>query len=744
MREVLNRVRRVAQQKRILAFYLVLVAIGCTFPAFPLLNLPGYELAAALSLVHGLLGGVLGIALTRRELASGAPDLPRVILSTTVLLWAALIPPFVLATGLTLATPCDPFATTAFFPVLALPSGLVSASFGVLVGRFTRRWWSAALGWLGVILASALLTTWPILFGPQVFAYDHLGGFLPGPLYDEELHLPTSLLWFRVGSIALASLVAAFLSTSRRRRRWLLVSGAVYLGIEVNGTSLGFRMTDAELINRLGGTRETAELTLHYPQEFDAAEVERVLGDVRFRYAQIAQFLGGAPPGRVTVWWYASADQKQRLVGAAHTQFSKPWRREVHVNAAGFPHPVLKHELAHAMAGIWGAPPFGVTGFIPQVGIIEGLAVAADDPVDDLRLHEWAAAMKAKNLLPDVRVLLAPQGFYTAPASRAYTTAGSFLRFLTEKYGPEKLRTLYRDGDFAQAYGKPLRDLATEYEGFLASVTLDEAAVNQAFGRFKRGSIFDRPCAREVARLEEEAAGRAPELALSIYRRCRTLQPAEPSHLLAEVRTLRRLGRDDEAVKLLDGSIPKLVDDATPWADQVLERASIALKRGDDALARALLTQVVERQVSPTIDRTARVRLAGLELSEPKAQLAVRKYFESGNERSKLFFLRDAEATAWPVSYLLGRRLVQDGEAAEAVRYLQLAMTAETPASVAKESLRMEIEAAFAAKDCHTVRQLAEAGTSGSVFQARAHDWVERCDFVEGTMKPLAPAPQQR
>ena len=39
----------------------------------------------------------------------------------------------------------------------------------------------------------------------------------------------------------------------------------------------------------------------------------------------------------------------ERLVGAAHTQFAKPWRREIHVNGLSFPHPVIKHELVHAM-----------------------------------------------------------------------------------------------------------------------------------------------------------------------------------------------------------------------------------------------------------------------------------------------------------------------------------------------------------------------------------------------------------
>ena len=81
----------------------------------------------------------------------------------------------------------------------------------------------------------------------------------------------------------------------------------------------------------------------------------------------------------------AYRNQMPSKSGAANTQFSKPWRSEVHVDGTGFPNGVLKHELVHAMAAGWGAWPFGVTSaflVLPQTGVIEGLAVAADDPVE--------------------------------------------------------------------------------------------------------------------------------------------------------------------------------------------------------------------------------------------------------------------------------------------------------------------------------------------------------------------------
>ncbi len=743
MREVLIRVRGLVAPRRIVAMWLLLALGPCALVALPLLDQPGYELAAALALIHGLFGLALAIAVGRVEREAPGRNFPLAAIATTVALWAALVPPLIAATATALiSTRCNPFATTAFFPLLTLPSSLVAASAGVVVGSLTRRWWSSALGWLAVVLTSAVHTVWPIVFGPQVFAYAHLAGYLPGPIYDEELHVPAALGWFRLGSVALAVGLMALRAPRGRARNATLAAALSTFGlVEAAGTRLGFRMNDAALVEALGGTKDLGTLVVHYPKELPEQLVTRMVDDARFRFFQVQTFLGQPPRRPVTVWWYRSSDEKQRLVGAASTQFSKPWRSEVHVDGTSFPNGVLKHELVHAMAAGWGAWPFGVTatlGVLPQTGVIEGLAVAADNPVDDLRLHEWAAAMKRKALLPDVKALMGADGFFAASAARAYTAAGSFVRWLVETKGPGQVLALYRDGDFQRAFGEPLDTLVAGYLAFLDGVPLDEQAVNQAFGRFKGGSLFARPCAREVAKLLEEAGATQGEQAVAIYRRCQVLQPDEPHHTLSLARTLVRLRRFDEAARTLDELLPVAEPNAALWADVALERVALAMSpRGehatptaeDDARAKSLLEAVIARQVSPTMDRTARVRLAALE--GPRAQReAVTRYFDGAGAR--LYWLRGAvDDGGWPVAYLLGRRLIDEAEPGEALRWLARTLDdPQTPPSVAKETARLSIEAAFAAHDCARLETLAASGRFGATFDARAADWVQRCAFV--------------
>src|SRR5690606_17911523 len=127
------------------------------------------------------------------------------------------------------------------------------------------------------------------------------------------------------------------------------------------------------------------------------------------RIAELEAFFG-TEARRPTVFLYRDREQKRRLVGAAGSQFAKPWLGQLHVDDRGFPHPVLKHELAHLVAGSIGRAPFGVTavlgGIFPVQGLVEGAAVAADWPAGELTVHEEARAMRALGVAPSLERIL--------------------------------------------------------------------------------------------------------------------------------------------------------------------------------------------------------------------------------------------------------------------------------------------------------------------------------------------------
>jgi hypothetical protein len=184
---------------------------------------------------------------------------------------------------------------------------------------------------------------------------------------------------------------------------------------------------------------------------------------------------------------------------------AKPWRREIYVDDSAFPHRALRHEIAHAVASAFGDPIFGVAmrdGVLANPGLIEGLAVAADWPGDGaLTPHEQVRALQELGFEPSTRDLFS-LGFLATSSARSYTTAGSFVRYLLDRFGSAKLRAVYRSGDdFAGVYGESLDQLDTEWRAMIAAIVLPPGTTEALRERFRGGGVFSRPCPHAIAEL---------------------------------------------------------------------------------------------------------------------------------------------------------------------------------------------------------------------------------------------------
>ncbi|MCE9666714.1 tetratricopeptide repeat protein [Myxococcus stipitatus] len=781
MEQVLTRALALSRRPAVLAILLLLAAGGSALVFLPLFGIPGFELGLAMAVAVGVLGGGTGVAAaalerrillgedprparaTRAQGAGGATS--RALGAALLLNVAALVPPLLASTLFAwLRTECDPFELVGFYPMLALPSAVLASASGVLCGFAARRPSRGVGLHLLLVLLSLVPTVWPIVAGPQVFAFNHFLGHLPGPLYDEALALTPALGWFRLETLLWAwvfsGLAAALLDARTGRlsrsgaRGWGLVGLALPLVaiafLEARGPQLGTRMTDGHLARELGGVRDTEHFRLHYPRGKAREDVDRLARDMEFRWMQVHRFLGVAPTERIRVWLYRDEEQKQRLVGAGRTQYAKPWRLELHIQDKAFPHSTLHHELAHVMAAPAGSGPFRVTthlGLWPLMGVIEGFAVAADGPAQgDLTLHQWAAGMRRQKLAPDMRKLMGPEGFYQSAPARAYTVAGSFLLYLAETYGTDRLRALYAHADFDEAYGRPLGELVGEWEHFVDALPLDEAAIARAFARFRAGSLFSRACAREVARLTESARASLatdPADALERYTRAASLQPEEPGFHLGEAAALSALERYDEATAVLEQLSSKVKGQGVSEAEVAMARADVESRRQRPAEARRHLDAVLALDATPELTRTAQVKEAALESTARKEPIDA--YFLAPREELRLLMLARA-LQAVPsdpyLNYLLGRRLQQVNAPALASEYLQRALADESlPSALRREAQRLKVEASYLAGDCGAVRH--EVGVLpdfGPAFKATALEWVERCDFEEKTFRgPLVP-----
>jgi hypothetical protein len=250
-----------------------------------------------------------------------------------------------------------------------------------------------------------------------------------------------------------ASLVAAFFCVP-----WVGSSG------QIRQRSAADILADAGYAWR---TDSTAHTRIHYLDGSPAADsLARLKRDIEASWTRAADFVGGPTVDRmIDVFAVPNREMVRQIsrvaTNASALNFSEQRVVIVWVPAQGWRNP---HELVHIMAyDAWGEPNAWWVG--------EGVAIAASGwfgvDVDAAAKCLGAAA----RLLPLARVVR--DG---TPEERMQNVvgaeAGSFVRFLIERYGRENVARVYATGVSAlqATYGEPLAQLEREWRQRLDSV----------------------------------------------------------------------------------------------------------------------------------------------------------------------------------------------------------------------------------------------------------------------------------
>ncbi len=605
---------------------------------------------------------------------------------------------------------------------------------------------------------------------PPVFSYNAILGYFPGNLYDENVELGMPLLWSRLEQlawvIAVVALVAARIDVPRFRigreprpagRRLapvlvaiVAIAGAIML--RVSGGELGYRIDADEIEDALGGVVETEHFIIHYAK---TPEIEKdialVASDHEFRYAQVVAELGAAPPGKLRSFVFANREQKARWIGAKDVEMAKPWRREIYLEHRAFPHGSLRHEIAHAVASAFGDPMFGVASrpvagvpLLASPGLIEGLAVAADWPAgyDRFTPHESVRAMQAMGLTPSIRELLS-LGFLTVSSARSYTTAGSFMRYLLDKYGAERLRTLYGSGgDFERAYGKSVGTLEAEWRTMISSIELPAEEIEGTRERFRAGSVFARPCphanaARRERAVEAYASGDRPG-AVSLLRAVCADAPEEPRYKLELGDFLVGAGGAQrvEAVALWTAIASSSSVTSSMRADALERLARDAAAAGNLTRTTALIARARELPVDPNARRQLEAEWFALHHQGP-AGAALRGYFfapgGSWDAPSWALLATLAEPNLGLAHYLYGLQQANSGEWQAAAEELAKSLDLGLPSlAFTKNAARRLAVVAYRAGDKPRVERAIATLRQPDMTESEhllAGDWAERLSF---------------
>ncbi len=778
-------VRGLARSRRVRAWVGVMLSFGVALSTNPLYGTPGYEHALAVGAMMSISGLSLGAGFVRRVRAEEPQALARAIgpwRLVPAIAWRAaalaaaiaLVPAVIAAVRGLWVPVCDwGFGVRAEL-LLPITTGVIAACAGVAIALVFERRWLAGLAMVILWAAVAVCALWRFFVEPPVFTYNAILGYFPGNIYDADITLGWTLVWSRLeqllGACAMLAFAAAWLDTPTLRARRAATrrpSGfrtleLVFATVFAAGAGvfywesgpLGFAVDASDIDAELDGVKITPHFVIHYARRADIeADIDLIAADHEFRYAQVVRTLGVDLDERIDSYYFADADQKARLMGARTVEMAKPWQRAIFLEDEGFPAPALRHEIAHVVAGEFGDPWLAVSARrvarvvpIPNPGLIEGLAVAVDWPgrYDTLTTpDQWTRVMSLEGDVPSIDDLLS-LGFLSESSARAYTTAGSFLHFLLDRYGAARLRDLYRSGgDFQGAYGSSRAELEKQWREMIASTPVPPDALEIGREAFRRGGVFAVPCPHAVAALRSRAIhlddADDHDGAVTLMREVCGDDPDPAYQLeLADLLWQGDAGEIDEA-RAIDRRLAADTDGVTaPLRAQALATlGEHAARDGQLAAAEDALAKAVVLPAGAGRKRALEAELIALRDKGPSGTLLRMYFFATGTGAGSKLELATVMTTLEPTRgfafYLRGlQRAAKDdhaGAADDLAHALSLGLPGPLFVSNAARTLAVE---AWRAGDHARVAQAADvlAGTGNQIEALLAQDWRERIDFT--------------
>jgi hypothetical protein len=653
---------------------------------------------------------------------------------------------------------CDFWGGAIFYALTAGFGSVLGGTWGAVVAEACRRMAkrrriaSVLLALAGPLLG-IVISVARFWGSPMIFGYDPFFGFFSGALYDTIVDVRTELWTYRAGSLATlvgVALVASVLSRTKAGtltvlplRRDMPALARMLVGITAlagsvalaaDGPDLGHWQTAESIARALGGRAAGPHCDVLFPDSLLSEQVTLLVRDCEEQLASDEKRLGTRIRGRLTEYVFRDGNEKRRLMGAAQTSIAKPWRREVYVQLAGYPHPILGHEIAHVVAGSFGRGPFRVAGsaagFWPNPGLIEGTAVATSPDDDELSDAQWARAMLDLGILPPVRGLFSV-GFLGENAAKSYTIAGAFVGWVLEGWGASVVRAWYGGASIEELTGRTWVTLDAQFRESLRGLTMPPDALAYAKAKFERPSVWARKCPHVVDALNRDADRCRDDhrfvLAIETYQ---SVIARDPYDWHAHFERARidiwfgdnARGRDELTAIRNDERVPRT------WRDRAEELlADDDLTRGLNDRAAAAYRALASHTLDEDAVRTLEVKAESAR--EPVSRQAIVDLLIGEPGRPADPWVGALSLGIWAgqkhepmAGYLIGKNLALHAEYARAAVWLDTAFDdGVATASIGRELLRQRGVCACALGDAAAIERVRErVEANGSPFAQSA------------------------
>ncbi|OGU82269.1 MAG: hypothetical protein A2W11_12475 [Ignavibacteria bacterium RBG_16_35_7] len=639
--------------KRILSAYnylsiylLILIVFNLILLNLPLTNYLGYEFSIFNSVVIILLAGIFSIFYLKK-IAVGENTKNKIYKTLAWVSFIFLLLPFLISfVSLFKTVTCPIIDGIIFYTFLTIPAPIIGIALGILSYSLSKR--ISLLLFLLAFFIIALIPVFEIYFNPQVYFYNPIVGFFPGTIYDEGIEVDLKLMIYRILNLLfflsiIFLVLRALVSSSRYSLKitWVY-SIIVPLAFIILSSDFGYSTTPSRIKAELDKTISSEHYEIHYSSALNDTLISVIALHHEFYYSELEKYFNVKPKKKIVSLIFNNREQKKRLFGTANADVAKPWIPEIYISVDNYDK-TLKHEIAHCFTREFGSYIFKIAdNFNPS--LIEGVAMAADPVYDGFDLDYMAALAFNNDFKLNVNALFTFFNFFKQPSSLGYIIAGSFIKFLIDKYGINQFKKLYTDLDFVEHYGKELPMLAREHEIYLNDkYGIHAIAIDRAKYYYGRKSIFYKVCPRYVAKKINEAwklyDQKKIEDAKKIFKKLLTISD-NYSPLIGLSYCYVELNENQKAIYLLQENIHKFEKTAYQYEIQFL-LADLLAKNNRISEAHSIYKLLILQNPSRTLYSLSTLRADLID-----ADSLIVKYL-NGEDEAKYGILKSLNSTSY-------------------------------------------------------------------------------------------------
>lgn len=440
--------------------------------------------------------------------------------------------------------------------VLAFFLGLCAGYFSINV---SRRF--ANTIFIVITLLILLSTLLEFYINPQVYFYNPIFGYFPGTIYDEDVAVNSKLMAFQAFHVLVGIAFVSTLYLSQQRGKSiriivLVLSTGISILFFILKPVFGFATDGTRLIGSLKNSISSEHFEIYFGDSVKIEDRKYAVLLHEYYYERILDQLKEKYDKKIKSFIFDDKMQKRELFGSANANVAKPWMNQIYLNSTNY-EGSLKHELVHVVASRFGVTPFRVAENF-NTAMIEGMAMMIENDFDGTSIYYAAKLAYNNGYKINLQKLFEGLGFFSSFSSISYIYSGAFLLFLSDNYGVDKVKKLYRDLDFNKYFGKEFPALIKEFENFLSKNSVTNR--NKAQLYFGGQTIFKKFCPRMAAN--------EIKIARNYYNK-KNFEEAEKvfdkiyqysgsySSLGGKVASLNRQKKYESSIKLLLTELPK-------------------------------------------------------------------------------------------------------------------------------------------------------------------------------------------